>query len=684
MHSRASELLSYLHLDLYAAGWDGLENHYPGRSTSQFAMTALSKSLLKKFHNDQTDKSRDDKALALFLECNERCKNYSGVLPVNLLQELILNEAKSYIYDFFNPPFVGQSVLRGVGRQIPVTYRAAYRKNGNELIRCRNSWIGKCVRAHDYLLLLGFRSRDPVGSRFVVQPCKREDNNSLYREPLLLNLSDISNHFGLGNGSNRGSRSTDFYTKFVNSCFQHTNEVLPILYRQAISSFKLESTVDAFRQEHFGSEMVCGSRLAFAPKNADISRVTCTEPILNMLFQKGVSGVVEARLREVYGIDLSTQPDKNRELARIGSLTDRFCTIDLKSASDLISLRMIGEMFPKEPVNWLLRCRSPKTVLPDGSEVELYMLSSMGNGFTFSIMTTLFCCLVAATYKVLGIKTQRPFRNNLGNFAVFGDDLIVEKRAYGPLCDCLEALGLVVNRDKSFFEGPFRESCGADYISGVDVRGVYLKRLLDDRDTYSAINRLNRWSTKHGIFLTRTVGSLRNGCRFLGVPYDEADDAGIKIPSSLLRVPRRDRNGAISYLALCSVPLRIRVPAVGVGDEVIPDAAYQVKRTSDGLWYCPAPKRMHHGGRAIPISRAHPWFRYSADGVLLCLVAGWIGGGTLVVRSETRLRAVLRKRVCPGWDTSAFRSGVAHKTTPDGYEEWKFFVAGNLVNSPLN
>jgi hypothetical protein len=40
----------------------------------------------------------------------------------------------------------------------------------------------------------------------------------------------------------------------------------------------------------------------------------------------------------------------------------------------------------------------------------------------------------------------------------------------------LEAFGLKVNSRKTFFQGPFRESCGKDFINGVLVTPVYLRQ----------------------------------------------------------------------------------------------------------------------------------------------------------------------------------------------------------------
>jgi len=589
MHASADQLAVYLDLDLYDAGWKGPD--YFGPDHRQFAMTSLHRSIVKKFHNDETDEGRDSLALQVFKDCNERCKSFGSVIPRRLDEEYVIGEMKTLLYDFFNPRF-----------------------------------------------------RKAVDSESVAE------EYTSFREPLLLNLNDIAVHFGLGGGSNIGTRSNDFYSKYVTSVMCHTNPVLPLLFRQAISVNKLWAGIEAFRLESFGDEVVQGSRLSFAPKSHAISRTICTEPILNMLFQKGIGGVLEDRLKEVYGIDFSHQPSHNADLARIGSVDGSFGTIDLSSASDTISLTMLREMLPKEPLQWLLRCRSPSTVLPDGSELELHMVSSMGNGYTFPLQTVIFTCLVAAAYKVYEIRLMRPGKSNPGNFAIFGDDIIVDKRVYDVVCRCLDILGFRVNRDKSFNEGWFRESCGSDFHLGHNIRGVYVKALRDDLDFYSAINRLNRWSARHRVFLSQTITFLRGHCRFIGVPYDEGDDTGIKVPFSLLRNPKYDRNMAVKYNAAVVRPGRVTIPSVdcdlGVGRETV-----------------------------MRIRRQLPDFVYHGDGLLFCLVAGWLRNGALGLRVNRRV-SVLRRRVCPGWDERIAAAGESWLYR----EDWKFFTVANLVS----
>lgn len=583
MNFSSEEVHSSLLLDLYEAGWKG-PDFSPFSNHRQRAMTELERSLFKKFHNEQTDSNRDSKALSLFLQCNSRCQNFAGVIPRRLNEELIINEMKLIIYDFFNP-------------------------------------------------------------------CFRGSEKESFREPMLLNLTDIAKRFCLGSGSNIGADSTDFYTKLANSSMCSTDAILPILYKQAISNDKLWSDVEKFRSDRFETEIVRGSRLSFVPKSRDISRTICTEPVLNMLFQRGIGVIMEERLREVFQIDLSTQPFKNAALARIGSLDGRYGTIDLSSASDSISNNLIRDIVPLEPRNWLNRVRSPSTTIPSGEVVDLHMISSMGNGFTFPLQTMIFASLVMAAYKVYGVKPERPYADKIGNYAIFGDDIIVHHSVYNVVVSCLEVLGFSVNHDKSFSEGLFRESCGSDFFSGHNVRGVYIKKMLSAGDYYSAINRLNRWSSRHGIFLLRTISLLRRGCRFSGVPFAEADDSGLKVPLSLLRTYRRDINGAIKYRALVNVPRFVRISSVEAELELSQNDALKVRRLLTS-------------------------FQYSSDGLMLALLAGYLRNGCLGLRSLSP-KAVLRKRVSPGWDPHVSGPGES----PDYCERWKLFTVANLVGS---
>jgi hypothetical protein len=454
----------------------------------------------------------------------------------------------------------------------------------------------------------------------------------------ILSLSTISDGFGLGNGANIGCRTTDFLSKIGTSRMCCTSSVLYDYFAQAISNDPIWSDLESIRLETRGVDIVQGSRMSFVPKTTEISRTICTEPLLNMLFQQGIKTVLERRLQQVSGIDLKSQQSKNRSLARLGSLYGGYGTIDLSSASDSMSRGLVREFFPPNVVRWLDLTRSPVTTLPDGAVEELHMVSSMGNAFTFPLQTIFFLCIVYGVYRVYDIPILRPSSRSLGNFAVNGDDIIVEHQAYDLVCKLLAVCGFSVNIDKSFNTGLFRESCGRDYFHGHNVRGVYIKRLDTLCDRYSAINRLNVWSAEHGIPLPQTVGYLLKGTRFLPVPFDEDDSSGIKIPRrALRRVDYCHHTKGIKYRYYEPI-----IPTIFVDDVELH------KRLTD-------------------------WFS-NHSAILLAALAGTLRSGEVVPRLHNRPQIRLRTRYSSSWDYIPF----AHRYCDAFGDKWKFVSEINL------
>lgn len=161
----------------------------------------------------------------------------------------------------------------------------------------------------------------------------------------------------------------------------------------------------------------------------------------------------------------------------------------------------------------------------------------------------IFATLVTSTYETLGIKPKK-FKDR--NYSVFGDDIICVESAYDVICSVLNGCGFIVNSEKSYNIGGFRESCGSDFWYGHDVRGVYIKEIKNEQDVYSAFNRLSRWSAKHNINLSAVLSYLKGLVDFLPIPYDAGDSEGIKCPSRYLESEHAkfDRNGARYYRAL--------------------------------------------------------------------------------------------------------------------------------------
>lgn len=367
-----------------------------------------------------------------------------------------------------------------------------------------------------------------------------------------MTLNSILNSGRAGPGASLGTKKTDFLGKMFESKLTSTTGALYKHYRTSIAG--RWKVAESFREFHHGSyALSVGSKLSSVPKNAETNRTICTEPSLNMFYQLGAGREIEGLLKRFYNIDLSLQPDINREMAQIGSKCGKFATIDLKSASDTISTKLVRYLLPKRTYELLDSLRSKITCYGD-EVIELSMFSSMGNGFTFPLQTLLFATLVRSVYRSMGITPCSHGQSR--NYSVFGDDIICLSEAYYKVCQMLSYCGFLVNDEKSFASGAFRESCGSDFLQGHDIRAVFLKEIKNESQVYSAFNRIARWSAKYSINTTSSLLYLKGLVKFRPVPLDAADTAGFKLPLTFVSARKCDANGALYYSGLSAEPRR--------------------------------------------------------------------------------------------------------------------------------
>lgn len=234
--------------------------------------------------------------------------------------------------------------------------------------------------------------------------------------------------------------------------------------------------------------LVDGNVLFTVPKNAEIDRCACKEPDLNMYLQKGVGDFFRKRLRR-FGIDLNDQ-SRNRSLARSGSIDGSLATIDLSSASDSVSYEVVAQCLPTLWFSLLCDLRSPVTII-DGERHVNEMFSSMGNGFTFELESLLFYAFARAT----AYHTGTP-----GVLSVYGDDIIIPSEMAHDFIFVLSFLGFDTNVDKTFIEGPVRESCGGHYSNGYDISPFFIRKPIDTLiDCIQVANQLRAWSVIEGL-----------------------------------------------------------------------------------------------------------------------------------------------------------------------------------------
>lgn len=370
-------------------------------------------------------------------------------------------------------------------------------------------------------------------------------------------------------------KGTSLYEKYYSSELSTSSDYLYEEYRRYAEWIPFLSDAELHRYEKFGkASVVDGSKVCFVPKTSAVSRMICIEPSVNMYWQLGLAQILEERLKSFFSLDLARQPQINRRLARRGSWNGSLCTIDLTSASDSISLRLCELLLPKWFFELLLLLRSRKTTSRFGT-VGLYMISTMGNGFTFPLQTILFAAITRACYAVSGKQARK------GNWAVFGDDIIVETSLFHRVTRFLRLLGFTVNEGKTFSEGVFRESCGADWFKGEPVRPVFIKTLKTPYDRLVALNQLLEWSSISLVPLKRACRllllSIPKKFRLL-VPFESGLDTGIRVPSTMIRTRKRDGNLSIVYRSWAPKPTSIRIM----------DGKILLPRSVKELWFNPS------------------------------------------------------------------------------------------------
>lgn len=225
---------------------------------------------------------------------------------------------------------------------------------------------------------------------------------------------------------------------------------------------------------------VRGNRFTTVPKDCEKDRGIAIEPSLNLFYQLGMGRVMKRRLRS-FGIDLKEAQLIHRQVACEASIDGRFATVDLSNASDTVSRNLVKLLLPHRWFEILDSLRSPTTEV-EGKTVRLEKFSSMGNGFTFELETCLFLGVCCSVMEMNGIVPLPGV-----NVHVYGDDIIVPTQVVEGVLAALRFVGLSPNVQKTFVDGPFRESCGGDYFNGVDVRPLYLKETPCDPNEWIAL-----------------------------------------------------------------------------------------------------------------------------------------------------------------------------------------------------
>lgn len=298
-------------------------------------------------------------------------------------------------------------------------------------------------------------------SRFVVELVRAEifglyDWDKVCDEIESLDLSDLTLTHGVGYDANAflGSKLRALY----DSCPDYFN-------RWCFSNQRL---IDTYVEENDVAEGAHVVTIRAVPKSYKAYRIIAMENTFRQSFAKSIFHVMDNH--SPAGIDLHDQ-GKNQECARDGSIFGCYATLDLSNASDDATRTHVVELYPARFVALMDRI-APTFYELDGKTRLLHSYATMGNAMTFINECNIFLGVALAATRFVSLFLNE----DLLPPRTFGDDIIVDTRAAITTMEFLETLGFTVNREKSFYQGSYRESCGAEYFKGEDVSIYFFPR----------------------------------------------------------------------------------------------------------------------------------------------------------------------------------------------------------------
>jgi len=292
-----------------------------------------------------------------------------------------------------------------------------------------------------------------------------------------------------------------------------------------------------------------GNKVITVPKDAKANRVIAIEPGLNLWFQLAIGKMIQRRLLR-FGVDLRFQ-NVNQLMAQRGSVDHSLATVDFSSASDSISSGIVEALIPPRWFSVMDSCRS-RYGMQSGTLMRWEKFSSMGNGFTFPLESLIFFAVSLCCAEYMH---EAPFDAEGCRVSVYGDDVIIPNTCFALFSEVSAFYGFTLNAKKSHFASNFRESCGAHFMDGVDVKPIYLKgRLTDVPSIYRLANNVRRLAHRRGANLfcdaclkplfVSLVNTVPKACRFR-IP-DSLGDGGF-ISNFDEAVPSYARHGVEGY-----------------------------------------------------------------------------------------------------------------------------------------
>jgi len=299
------------------------------------------------------------------------------------------------------------------------------------------------------------------------------------------------------------------------------------------------------------------AKVVLVPKDSRGPRLISCEPLEYQWIQQGLMKIMVKAIEDhplTRGKVNFTDQSVNRTLALQASLDGCRATLDMKDASDRVSLGLVQALFPPLWFNALNACRTTSTRLPTGEIVPLKKFAPMGSAVCFPVEALVFWALsvAAIAYDIDSWRTttstrtdpltgnpilvysspaavSRDRKRKLESVYVYGDDIICDIEDQDIIRRRLPFFGLEFNERKCCVGRSFRESCGCDAYKGVDVTPLKMSTTWCPRLPGST---LVSWVALHNAFERR---GYYHCCDFLSgaiqkervVPYSDSSEIDI-------------------------------------------------------------------------------------------------------------------------------------------------------------
>jgi len=269
------------------------------------------------------------------------------------------------------------------------------------------------------------------------------------------------------------------------------------------------------------------AKVVLVPKDSRGPRLISCEPLEYQWIQQGLRRQLERAIDEcplTHGRINFRNQAINRDLALRGSNGEPWVTLDMKDASDRVTLALVKLLFPEPWLTCLLASRTPATRLPSGEVHTMNKFAPMGSSLCFPVESLVFWSLsIAAIMRTHALTASQA--STL--MYVFGDDLIVRREVYATVLQHLPLVDLKFNESKCCVAGSFRESCGCDAYKGVDVTPLRVKSTWDP----SIGTSIASYAVLHNAAMDRGMFHLADCVsaemrKHIKLPYAESAEVG--------------------------------------------------------------------------------------------------------------------------------------------------------------